>query len=559
MVMSCHESMVIMIVSNMLCDGRLLRRFMIAGQAWLHHNHERVNAMNVFPVPDGDTGTNMLLTMQRAVKEIQDYRVANVALVAERLANGALMGARGNSGTILSMLIRGFAIALDGHSRMDASLLISAMRHAVDHAYKTVSSVMEPVEGTILTVARDVADALPQDEHDMRTLLNIMVHAANESLQRTPELLPVLKEAGVVDSGGMGLLMLFEGMQRWLDGEKMPQLDTPTGSNASIPMLGTMQEGDEDYGYDVQFLMIGDALDVEQIQQDIAAMGWSPLVHGDNRMIKVHIHVHDPGKPLSYAIASGAFIDDIVVENMQQQADVFLQNRSQVGVKQPDNPRVAVIAVVNGDGLSTIFEEYGATQTLIGGQTMNPSTDDFLQLIQQSLAHEIILLPNNSNIIMTAEQVAHASPGKDVRVVPTRTIPQGIQALLAYNDWHGEGNLDDMVIAMQERAQQTLSAEITNATRTITFDGVMANQGDYIGLLNGKIVVADADLDRVLEKFLQHMQTYDVELATFYYGAQLTSQQADAFLANLREKFPELEYEILAGGQPLYPFIMSFE
>lgn len=560
--------MVVEIRRNIL-DGHLLKWLIAAGVSWLEYHKDQVNSMNVFPVPDGDTGTNMLLTVKKAYQQVADIDETHIGIVSEALARGALTGARGNSGTILSMLMRGFANGLKGREIMDAEAFAAACHSAVDYAYETVSTVMKPVEGTILTVARDSAEAVvdrAQTESDLQILLDHMVAAAHKSLKNTPNLLKMLKEAGVVDSGGMGLVYILEGMQRLLNGDPVVfdnqsyQNGTetaPTWQDALVP------EDEEGYGYDVQFLMLGENLDVNQIRRDISAMGWSPLIDGDETMVKVHIHVHNPGEPLSYATTiEGVQLDDIVVENMQAQYLQYVQNRSEreAHAHEPAHD-VCVITVARGDGLVEIFNAYQAARVIEGGQTMNPSTEDFLKAIDSLACDEIIILPNNSNIVMAAQQAASLTLNKSVRVVPTKTVPQGIAALLAYGDIVGDDDstLDDIVAAMKLALQGVITAEVTVATRSVTIDNVEVNQGEVIGLVNGKLVTSGETIDDVVLEVLHKAHTEDHEIVTLYYGATVTQDEVDALIDRLRSDFDDIEFEAVAGGQPLYPYIISIE
>jgi hypothetical protein len=547
-------------------DGHLLKWMIAAGVSWLEHHKQQVNNMNVFPVPDGDTGTNMLLTIRKAYQQIASLDDTNVGFVIENAARGALTGARGNSGTILSMLLRGFAQSLKGKEVMDAHAFALACQSAVEYAYETVRSVMEPVEGTILTVAREAAESIRERAHteqDLRVLLNEMIVAARLSLDNTPNLLPRLKEAGVVDSGGMGLVYILEGMQRLIQGEPI-SIVAGSAEDTRHEEIATWQDAlipddEEGYGYDVQFLMLGQNLDVHQIRRDISAMGWSPLVDGDEQLIKVHIHVHDPGEPLSYAIRMGVDLDDIVVENMQAQYLQYVQDRSQreVTLKQVDG--VAVVTVARGDGLHKLFEEYGAVRVISGGQTMNPSTEDFLSAIESLTTDEIILLPNNGNVIMAAQQAANHPTGKNVRVVPSKTIQQGIAALLAYMNTHESGSFDEISESMQESLGAVVSAEVTTATRDARIDTVDVREGDTIGLINGKLVVAGTNLADVTRDLLQKARAADYEIVTFYYGEDITPIDASEIVEMLQDEYPRLEFEIVYGGQPLYPFLISIE
>lgn len=555
-------------ITHHLCDGYMLKWMFAAGVSWLAQHRERVNSMNVFPVPDGDTGTNMLLTIQKAYSQIQHLEEAHIGLMSRALADGALMGARGNSGTILSMLLRGFALGLERSEIMDSAALARACQNAVEYAYQRVSSVMKPVEGTILTVARAAAAAVQENaphESDLRILLADMIAAAHHALERTPELLPVLKQAGVVDSGGMGLVVILEGMKRLLDGEPV-SYDGHESNEVITPDTihwkeALKPEDDAGYGYDVQFLMLGENLNVHQISRDISAMGWSPLIEGDDRLIKVHIHVHNPGEPLSYAIGLGVQLDDIVVENMQAQYLRYVktrETREDRARRQVDG--VAVITVARGAGLKRVLEEYGAAYIIEGGQTMNPGTEDFIAAIESLDADEIILLPNNGNVIMAAEQAAALAHGRQVRVVHNKTIPQGIAALIAYGDAQRKhASLDMTHDTMLQAIHSVISCEITTATRTVTIDDIEVIEGSYIGLLNGRLAVTGQDITEVVRGVLHRAHAEDHEIATLYYGAGVNPASANALAANLASEFQHLEFEVVAGEQPLYPYIISIE
>lgn len=549
-------------------DGYLLKHMIAAGVAWLNTNKNRVNEMNVFPVPDGDTGTNMLLTIDNAYKQIAELDEAHVGIVSQKIARGALTGARGNSGTILSMLLRGFAQELQDKAVMDAQAFAQACQSAVDYAYATVRSVMEPVEGTILTVAREAVASLnehAEHEKDMKVLLSDMLKAAYQSLEKTPEKLPLLKEAGVVDSGGMGLVYIIEGMQRLIQGEPV-SLASDAAAVAAAPTTwqdALIPDDEEGYGYDVQFLMIGTDLDVSRVRKEISAMGWSPLIDGDSELIKVHIHVHDPGEPISYAIRQGVELDDIVVENMQAQYRDYVQAREarEEGAAPVDAhvEDVAVITVGRGDGIVKLLKGYGASYIVEGGQTMNPSTDDFLEAIKALDADKIVILPNNGNIVMAARQAADLTEDKAVVVVPSKTVQQGITALLAYMDMAETGDLEEVYNAMTEYIATVTSGEITTATRTVTINDVQVTDGDYIGLVNGKLIAADGDLLTIMQAILNKAAAHEHELATLYYGDSLTEDDALAMVDDLEGHYGDLEFEVLYGGQPLYPYLISIE
>jgi uncharacterized protein len=553
-------------------DGKLLKWMIAASVHWLEHHKQQVNNMNVFPVPDGDTGTNMLLTIRKAYQQVANSEESHAGIVFEKVARGALTGARGNSGTILSMLLRGFSQAVKDKEVLDATAFVQGCQGAVTYAYDTVRSVMEPVEGTILTVARESVDALKacsEGETDLRVLLTKMIAAAYKSLENTPNLLPKLKEAGVVDSGGMGLVYILEGMKRFLDGEpvtfennsaRVAVAENEAWQDALIP------EDEEGYGYDVQFLMLGKNMDVSQVRKDISAMGWSPLIDGDDELIKVHIHVHNPGEPLSYAIGLGIDLDDIVVENMQAQYLQYVQERSEReatpatnghGAEQVDG--VAVITVARGDGLEKLLSEYGAARVIVGGQTMNPSTEDFLSAIQSLDTNEIILLPNNGNVIMAAQQAANMADGRKVRVVPSKTIQQGITALLAYMDIQEDGTLETVFNSMCDNLNNVVSGEVTTAVRDTTYDGLTVKTGDVIGLINGKMKVSRETLDETVKALLQEAHAENYELVTLYYGDTITEKQAQALAGKLEDMFEKQDFEVVYGGQPLYPYLVSIE
>ncbi|MDQ7025116.1 MAG: DAK2 domain-containing protein [Anaerolineae bacterium] len=553
-------------------DGKLLTWMLGAGVHWLDYHKDQVNDMNVFPVPDGDTGTNMLLTIRNAYQQVAHLEEHHVGIIFEQIARGALIGARGNSGTILSMLLRGFSQAIKDKEVLDADAFVQGCQSAVDYAYETVRSVMEPVEGTILTVARESAAALKEharDESHLKVLLSKLIVAAYKSLENTPNLLPKLKEAGVVDSGGMGLVYILEGMQRFLDGEpvtfedggvKVAVVENEAWQDALVP------DDEEGYGYDVQFLMLGKKMDVKQIRQDISAMGWSPLIDGGDSLIKVHIHVHNPGEPLTYAIGLGVDLDDIVVENMQAQYLQYVQDRSEResnegatenNIAQVKN--VAVITVARGAGLEKLLSEYGAARVIVGGQTMNPSTEDFLTAMESLDAKEIVLLPNNGNVIMAAQQAATLIEGRKVRVVPSKTVQQGITALLAYMDMQASSSLDGIFNCMCEHLGQVVSGEVTTAVRDTTYDGLEVQTGDNIGLLNGKMKVSRTSVNETVQALLHEARAADYELITLYYGEGVGIKHAEALAGKLEDEFNDLEFEVVYGGQPLYPYLISIE
>jgi DAK2 domain fusion protein YloV len=554
-------------IKRHICDGNHLKWLVAAGLAWLEYNEAHVNRLNVFPVPDGDTGTNMRLTMQKAYQAIQDLTETHVGIVAEKVANGALLGARGNSGVILSQLLYGFAQTIRGHEFFDTQMFAYALSKAVDAAYK---AVIEPKEGTILTVAREATEAgkaYAETNNDLGGMLEAVIREGKESLARTPDLLPVLKNAGVVDSGGQGLIYILEGMARLLNDEPVYIKADGSGGAAAEQAQDWQHalepEDEEGYGYDVQFLIHGQALDVNQIRADIDAMGWSTLVVGNDALIKVHVHVHDPGEPISYAIKLGAFIDDVVVENMQQQYHTYVENRA-AGETSADEEvaveGVAVITVVSGEGLRYLFKsDLGAAIVISGGQTMNPSTEDFLEAIGKLNNTEIVLLPNNKNIILAAEQAAKLTTDKTVRVVPSKTVPQGINAMIAYGNTRDAGDVDEITDAMQGALTEVMTGEVTFSTRDVELNGVNAREGQPIALLEGKMVAAVDQVEDAVRALLDSAAANARELVTLYYGSTVRSNEAEALATKLSAVYTDQEIHTVYGGQPLYPYIISIE
>ena len=457
------------------CNGHDLIQLVEAGRDWLDQHHELVNQLNVFPVPDGDTGTNMLLTMRNAVKEITQNPSDSVGEVAARIARGAMMGSRGNSGTILSQLWHGFALVVRDQPVITPELLVKGLRGAADTAYR---GVIKPVEGTILTVAREAAEeaeAALGDTQDMTILLERVVQRAKQALARTPELLPILKKAGVVDSGGSGLVYILEGILRHVRGETVTPGEQRLQAGVEDLATTLAPEDELGYGYDVQFILQGDRLNVDIVRSAIDAMGWSTVVVGDETAIKVHVHVHDPGIPLSYGANLG-HLSDIVVENMQAQFQEYVRERTaqQSGAESQSNELsapelndgdIGVVSVASGEGLARVFQQLGTSQLVMGGQTNNPSTQEILEAILRVPTRHVILLPNNKNIILAAEQAARLASEQEISVVviPTRSMPQGISAMLPY-DPHGD--LEQVAAAMHDAKDDVSTGEITTATRT---------------------------------------------------------------------------------------------
>jgi len=532
-----------------VCDGQSLQQALASGTAWLEKHVAVINSLNVFPVPDGDTGTNMLLTMQAAMREVSDSAKRSVSTVAQAIAQGALMGARGNSGVILSQLLRGFAESLEGKVSFEARDLAKAMASASSTAYQ---GVLKPVEGTILTVAREAAEAAAVAvESDLGQMLSIIVEEARASLERTPDLLPVLKDAGVVDAGGKGLYIILEGALRFLRGETFDDAAAFVG----VATVETPPEGE--YGYDTQFLLRGSGLNVEEVRAGIDSFGDST------------VHTENPGSVLDYAIKLGS-LSEIIIENMQEQYQEFIaaakapfpETSEAVestpvgsGIQVPDATDVALVAVAPGEGLQRVFESLGVNFVVKGGQTMNPSIEELLHAIEAVPKSQVIILPNNKNVILAAQQAKEIAK-REVFVIPTKTVPQGISAVLALNY---QANLDTNLEYMRRAAESIQTAEITTAVRSARINGLPVEKGDIIGLLNGDLLTKGSHLQGVAQEMLVRMGAEDCDIITLYHGEDMSPHDAEGLAQMIREKYPTPEVEVVDGGQPHYHCIISAE
>ncbi|MDF1513942.1 MAG: DAK2 domain-containing protein [Anaerolineae bacterium] len=548
-------------------DGAAFKDLIAASLSWLRRHQDAVNALNVFPVPDGDTGTNMTLTMNSAWDEITDIEDVHIGNLASKVAHGALMGARGNSGVILSQIWRGLAYGLDGNAIARTEHMAVAMRSAADTAYK---GVVKPVEGTILTVAREIAEeavVAAGDTQDFILFFERIVSRAERSVARTPSMLPVLKQAGVVDAGGQGLYMIYMGMLRKLKGLPVSSSDESlaleTVAEIDMHEMTGVVEFDKAYPYDVQFLIIGDNLPVADIRAHIESLGDCPLTVGDEKTIKIHVHVADPGLPISYGVKWGS-VRDVVVEDMKAQYEAFTLDKVSeacetvrvfAALVNEEPPNISVVVISAGEGLGNVFTSLGASAVVQGGQTMNPSTQDILNAVEMSPSNAVIILPNNKNIWMAAEQAAEVST-KNVVVVPTRTIPQGICAILALDQG---ATLDSNALAMSRVAREVITGEITWATRTVAINGIDVNEGDAIGLLDDELVVDAQSFDEAVLWLMAAADLDERELVTIYFGSDSDFDQAEQLSSQLAEKYPDLEFEVIDGGQPHYPYIVSIE
>ena len=540
-------------------DGQSLKRLVESGMIWLRTNQQIVNALNVFPVPDGDTGTNMSLTLTAAYNEVKDSGEKHLGKMANLVAKGALMGARGNSGVILSQLWRGFARAVQDHETLDAETLVKAFAESRDTAYK---GVVRPVEGTILTVSKGIASGTEAglgSAHDAIDILEIAVKSADESVKQTPELLPVLKQAGVVDSGGKGLFFILEGMLRHVYGES---LDTPIINVHALSAMNfenAMQEVEEgqDYEVVVDFFPQGE-LDLPKFYGQLEDMGTSIQVGEGDGMYRMHIHVpiEKRYEPIDYIMGLGT-ITKVAMENLLAQMDDIQKNTAKQPIKfnavEPN--QIAVVVVSPGTGLSRIFASLGVAAVVAGGQTMNPSTQDILAAFENLPTDKIIILPNNKNIVMAANQAKDVTV-KQVAVVPSRTVPQGLAAMLALQP---DGEVDAVAEKMTKALSLVKTGEITVATRTVEIDGVSVKDGQVIALLDGKLVVSAGSVEEGCLGLLEKASAMEHEIITLFYGENMNHSEANRIADIVRAKYPKQEVEVQEGGQPHYQFIISVE
>ncbi len=538
-------------------DGAGLREMFAAATAWLERNKDQVNAINVFPVPDGDTGTNMFLTMRSMVEEAQRCGEAGAGAMMAAMSHGALMGARGNSGVILSQILRGAARATEGARLLDSGGLAEAFREGSSAAYQAVT---KPVEGTILTVIRDVADACADGgQPGLVALLETAAEAAKESVARTPMLLPVLAEAGVVDAGGQGLFVLIEGMLKHLRGDDIGAAVSAAGPVEQEWLSVVEQRHHAEpsrYGYCLEVLLEGQKMDVAALRDEILQLGDSVIVVGDEALIRIHVHTDDPGAVLRLGTSLGQ-LAQVKVDNINRQAERFME--MQHAAQAPSVPALAramsCVAVAAGDGLTAVFRSTGCDQVISGGPTMNPSTRDILDAIEACRTDEVVVLPNDKNIILAAEQAAGMTK-KRVRVVKSLSIPQGLAALLASNP---EDGLDQNAGAMEAALSTVRTLEITRAVRTASVDGVQVETGQVIAIVDDKLTLAAESPEKAVVEALRGLAGSGTSLISLYYGSETTQSEAEALAERLRTGFPGHEVEVVHGGQPHYLYIASLE
>ena len=537
-------------------DGPLFKRALLGSLSWLSSNHEEVNRLNVFPVPDGDTGTNMLLTLQSAVEDIRDSNAAEVSKIAKLASHGSLMGARGNSGVILSQIFRGFARAVEGKSSLTPAELAAAFEEAANAAYRAVN---KPTEGTILTVAREAgraaSAAASSPDATVPQVIAAAASGARAAVLKTPSQLQILRDAGVVDAGGFGLQIILEGMLKTLE-ELDSSIEELAASRPVAPAAASQVAvalPEEGWGYCTEFLIEGTHLDLDRIKAQIEALGNSVLVVGEPELVKVHVHTDDPTRVITLAGGYGKLLK-LNVGDMSTQHRRILESEGQVDKASRPNG-VGLVAVVAGSGLVDIFRGLGVDAIVEGGQTMNPSTQDMLIAIESVPYDEAILLPNNKNVIPAAKQVPGLTK-KKVHVIETHSVPQGVAAVVAFRgDRSGAENL----AAMRSEAERVQTIEVTHAVRDTRSNGLKVKKGDVIGLINDKLEFAGSDYGEVVNKALGKLGADSFELITVYRGKDASDDELKKLESDIRSTHPGLEIEVQQGGQQYYPFILSVE
>ena len=533
-------------------DADALHGILDAGALALERNVEAVNALNVFPVPDGDTGTNMLLTIRAVQQELAKDTRESLGGAVRLMARGALMGARGNSGVILSQFLRGLSRPLEDHGEAGPELTSVAFQEGAAAAYKAVS---EPVEGTLLTVVRRTAEAMRDSiqggEPDLVELFETALASCRKAVLQTPDQLPVLKEAGVVDAGGQGFAIMLEAALRYLQGEDAGAVHIETVQPLSQVTESFLEAAESElYGYCTQLLVSGTALDPDALRAQLSVLASSTVVIGDDTMVKIHVHTFDPGAILSLGTAVGT-LSSVTIENIDEQHQEFQKARRQETPMAP----LGVVAVAWGQGIEELFRSLGAGHVVVGGQTMNPSCQELLDAVESLRAEAALVLPNNPNIIPTAHQAAGLS-STPLRVVETRNIPQGVAAMLAYNP-----EMDDAAnaAAMQGAAASVRAGEVVTAVRDATVDGRAVRAGEVMGTLEGDLVVSGPQRQEVLGALVQHAGAVEGSLITLYWGGDTTEAEADEAALHLQDRCPGVDVELVHGGQPYYHYLVSIE
>lgn len=540
-------------------NGATLTKMVITAGKLLEANRTKIDALNVFPVPDGDTGTNMSLTMQSAVKELKLCNSNRMSLITDAISRGALRGARGNSGVILSQVFRGICSVLKENEEVDTKLFAKALKKATEIAYAAVS---KPKEGTMLTVSRMISECAQtaQRHRDFEVFFKEIIARGEEALAMTPELLPVLKKAGVVDSGGMGLLTVYKGMYKGLIGETVeveeePEEATTVKAEEAVPTeIDILNLGEIEFGYCTEFFIINlkrrtTLADIDRLREYLMTIGDSVVVVGDLEFVKVHVHTNNPGQALSKALTLGE-LDRVKIENMLE------QNRQLIAKYEAEKKEMGMLAVSQGEGLAEIFKELMVDRIIEGGQTMNPSASDIADAVVKINAENIFVFPNNSNIILAAEQAKFLVEGKKIHVVPTKNVPQGFAAALAFNP---EVSAEENLLTMLHEIENVSTGQVTYASRTTKIDGFSLKKGDIIGLNSKKILAKSNSVEDATLKLVEKMKDSAHALINLYYGKEVSEQEAEKLQEKLAAKYPECDVEIYYGGQDIYYYIVSLE
>ena len=536
-------------------EGKMLRDMFVSGANNLQNHKELVDKLNVFPVPDGDTGTNMSLTISYAMKELAKVENDSITEIGKSLSKGSLMGARGNSGVILSQIIRGFSKSIEGKEQISTEDLAKAFKNGSDTAYK---AVIKPIEGTILTVVRESGEyaiKAAKKEKDLLKFLEMVIDEANKSLERTPELLKNLKEAGVVDSGGKGLVLIYEGMYEALKGNPIRAKDLNDSNVSEVKQAGTsINTEDIKFCYCTEFILESNSISDTEIRDIMLKYGDSLAVVGDEGIIKVHVHTNDPGLVLQDALKHGQLVT-IKIENMKLQHENILVGDTDEIAQSVEEKEYGFIATSMGEGLAKIFKDFGVDYIIEGGQTMNPSTEDFMKAIDSINAKNIFIFPNNSNIIMAANQAKELSD-KNIIVIPTKNTPQGFTALVNFN---ADASVEENEQALMESLTMVKSGQVTFAVRDTVMNDVEVKEGNIIGIAESKLMDAGDSVDEITTSLVEKLVDEDSAIITLFYGEDVTEEDANNLRDELEEKFEDLDIELYYGGQPLYYYLISVE
>lgn len=546
-------------------DAKILSRMFLAGARNLEAKKEWINELNVFPVPDGDTGTNMTMTIMSAAAEVSTLENPDMETLAKAISSGSLRGARGNSGVILSQLLRGFTRGVRKLSQLDAVAVAAAMERAVETAYK---AVMKPKEGTILTVAREAArkaSEIAPEAEELQPFFEAVFAHAEETLAKTPEMLPVLKEAGVVDSGGQGLLEVLRGAIDGFMGKEIDYSVFEKSSGPAVTKISPQAEADIKFGYCTEFIILLDKPVSEEeehkLKEFLTSIGDSIVVVADDEIIKVHVHTNHPGQAIERALTYGA-LSRMKIDNMREEhQEKLIKDAEKLAKEQEEAEKLppkeaGFIAVSAGDGLTEIFRELGVDYLIEGGQTMNPSTEDMLNAIARVNAETIYIFPNNKNIILAANQARDLTEDKKIVVVPTKTVPQGITAMISYVP---EKSADENVEMMEDAISKVQTGQITYAVRDTRLDDKEIHEGDIMGIGDRGILAVGGNKEKVAEATIAAMMTEEADVISIYYGADTSEEDAEALAASVEELYPECDVEVNRGGQPIYYYIISVE